>query len=636
MQFVFASTFLLLVALLFYLNFRFLTSILQVNETIFNLGLTLVLTLGILQTTSLWFLIITSEPLNRVNTILILLTLTFISFLINLKFVKFNRWYSLLTFDYLLIAISIATVGIASISTINLGDSGWDSNAYHVPLIGMLTQWGSNNWPSTISQGTFTIYTPYGAHSVQALFVSIFSDFRSASIPTGILFIGGTLLCTTLVRKKISKILIISCISLTPSIFGQLTRNYVDIWAGIYLFSAVLVLVKLISLKRNHKSDTAFYIISVFILGLSASTKTQTAIASFLSLLVVIIVRKSYKKSLEFHLIGTLLVMFFASSSVPYLRNFIFDQNPIFPITNHFFSNGNISIKELSNAVESFRPRFWPHESAFDPILSILSPIWVLIVLVFNEIGIYLDSTRIDISAFTYDTTTGGAGLLTSISILSAAIILLFKLFKCPRIVTRMNLNVDVVLLIFAIVFMIAIPGAWYPRYGMAFYLLLSLASIRFLEKLNRSELTISLILLAGIPGVFGLSVFQNYDHYSNNRNPYFNPKYGLDSPPEGFSEICKKVAILEPRPTFTSFIWEAKCEQVISIPSGTKSLPSDFLIVANHKIESNIIGNRKSCVLRTWFDPNATYGTYLYSSNGFEGNICNPPQIQRITQLRK
>lgn len=629
MNFGYIAIFSSLLIFLLYLNFRFISQILRVEEIVFNLSLSLIFTLGLLQTISLWVLLITSRPMTSFNSIKILLGLTLASALINLKFVKTKIEYRLSFFDLILLIIPISVVGMAALSTFFLGDSGWDSNAYHIPIIGMLMEWGSNNWPNSISEGTFTIYTPYGVHALQALFVSVLSDFRTASIPTGILFIGGALLSTSAVRKKTSKIILIFAISVMPSVFGQLSRNYVDIWAGFYLYSGIVVFIKIISLNRLRGLDKASYLIAAFILGLSASTKTQTLIPSILSIVVIVIVRINLQKSIEFFFLGKLLTTFFVSSAVPYIRNLIFEENPIFPITSKFFTNGTISISELSNSVSSFRPNFWPHQSILDPILSVLTPIWVLCVLVFNKIGIYLDSTRIDISAFTYDTTTGGPGILSSTLIIMAIITSLYRIAKNRKMPQIKNLNNELLLSIFAFVFFVSIPGSWYPRYGMALYLLILLIALRYLEKFNTTPLILVLAVVAGIPSVFGLTVFQNYDEYSNQRNENFNPKYGLDSPPEEFSKTCKKIAILEPRPTFTSFIWEANCGEVISLSSNTKFFPRDHFILSNHRIDRKIIGNRKYCLLRTWFDPEATYGSYLYSSAFLKESFCNSHQIK-------
>jgi hypothetical protein len=293
------------------------------------------------------------------------------------------------------------------------------------------------------------------------------------------------------------------------------------------------------------------------------------------------------------------------------------------------FTNGTISISELSNTVSTFRPNFWPQPSILDPILSVLTPLWVLCVLVFNKIGVYLDTTRIDISAFAYDTTTGGSGILSSVLIISAITFSLYNFAKNRKIIRMQDLNVDLLLLIFVIALFISIQGNWYPRYGMALYLLVLLLAVRYLEKFNTKTLMLLLMLGAGAPSVFGLSVFQNYDQYSNQRNEYFNPKYGLDSPPKEFSKNCKKIAILEPRPTFTSFIWEANCDKVISLPSSTKFFPSDFFILANHRIDSTLIRDRKGCLLRTWFDPDATYGSYLYSPDSLDQFLCHSSQLK-------
>jgi hypothetical protein len=632
------AIFSILLISLFYLNFRFISHISKIDEFTFNLSLSLIFTLGLLQTTSLWFMLISSKPITSSSTLTILTILALTSALVTRKYLKgkVNHRFSL--FDSILSGIPISTAAIASLSTFFLGDSGWDSNAYHIPLIGILMEWGSNSWPNSLSEGTFTIYTPYGVHALQAQFVAILSDFRTASIPTAILFIGGALLATSLVTKKTSKIILILAISITPSVFGQLSRNYVDVWAGIYLFSGIVVYFKMAISKKTPEINKALFFISAFILGLSASTKTQTLISSILCLLVItsITVKQNFKKSIEIGSLANFFAIFFLSSIVPYLRNLIFENNPIFPITSTYFSKGTISISELSEAVSNFRPNFWPPQSIADPVLSLLTPIWVLCILMLSKIGIYLDSTRLDISAFTYDTTTGGPGMVTSIVILSACCISLYRLVKNRKIPQLRHFNEDILLTIFAIIVFISIPGAWYPRYGMALYFLLLLIAVRYLEKFNSSSLVFLLIIGAGIPSILGLVVFQKYDQYSNQRNAYFNPKYSLDSPPQEFSRICKKVAILEPRPTFTSFIWEAKCDLVTSLPSDTKIFPQNYFIVANHKIDSKIVGNRKYCLLRTWFDPTAIYGTYLYSSVSFKGSFCNPPQIgEKISKVK-
>jgi hypothetical protein len=632
MNLIFIATFSSLLISLFYFNFRVINHFLKIDEFVFSFSISLIFTLGQLQTISLWFLLITSKPLSSFNTMIILGIATSTSALIKLKLIKERVKFRLSFFDLALISVPISVVGIASLGTFSLGDSGWDSNAYHIPLIGMLMEWGSNNWPDSVSEGTFTIYTPYGVHALQALFVSVLSEFRTASIPTGILFVGGTLLSTSAVRKKTSKIVLVVAISMAPSVFGQLSRNYVDIWAGIYLFSGIIVFVKMISLKKLTEMNKTLCLLAVFFLGLSASTKTQTLIASILSFVVILLVRQKFRKSAELCFLVILSTVFFLSSAVPYLRNLIFENNPIFPIASKLFTNGTISISELSDTVSTFRPNFWPQPSFLDPILSAFTPLWVLCVLVFNRIGIYLDTNRIDISAFAYDTTTGGSGILTSVLILSAATFSLYNFARNRRIIRIQDLNIDSLLLIFVVVLLISIQGNWYPRYGMALYLLVLLLAVRYLEKFNTKNLMLLLMLGAGAPSIFGLSVFQNYDQFSNQRNENFNPKYGLDSPPKDFSKNCKKMAILEPRPTFTSFIWEANCENIISLPSNTKVFPRDFFILANDRIDSALIGDRKVCLLRTWFDPDATYGSYLYSPISFNQFLCHSSQLKEKT----
>jgi hypothetical protein len=612
-----------------YLNFRLIRHSFKNENFLFIFSLSILVSIGLMQFSGLWFLFISGKPITATNSVIILLVLVVLIMCLSYKLVRDTKTNLASKFDLASIAIPSTAVAMASISTFYLGDSGWDSNAYHIPLIGMLMNWGSNNWSHSLSEGTFTIYTPYGVHSAQAFFVSIFSDFRSATIPTGMLFIGGTLLATIFVRKKTSKLVMIFAFSLTPSIFGQLSRNYVDVWSGLYLLSAVLIF----ALKFNDNFPKALHpklvLLSVFFLGLAASSKTQLLICSTFILLVMVSIDYFQNKFLEYKLLIEIFLVFLLTSIVPYLRNFIFEKNPIYPITSNFFSSGNLSISELSTVVSTFRPNFWPEQSIIDPVFSVVTPIYVFIILVLSKTGLYFDKNRMDISAFTYDTTLGGPGILSSFLILSAVIILIFRIYKNRKYKLRIKPDIDTVLVVFSLAILLSIPGSWYPRYGMALYLLVLILSIRFLEKYTRTSMLVLLVICTGAPSLYGLIIFQKYDLYSNHRNVYFNPKFGLDSPPQNFYTNCKNLAILEPRPTFTSFVWESGCKKVISLSSKSTSAPDTFFIIANHKLSQSFIGDRQVCVLRTWFDSNTEYGTYLYSPVNFDKPLCNPSNFQ-------
>jgi hypothetical protein len=613
------------------LVYRFIAKSLSVNDFIFNVSLTLITTLGILQASTLWYQLISNKPLDKKNSYILLTLLLTALIAINL-FQKNVMWIkqSFRKFDISLVAIPTLIFIFAFVSNQKLGDSGWDSNAYHIPIIGMLMKWGSNNWPISLSEGTFTIFSPYGVHSIKALFVSIFSNYQFANIPTGILFIGGTLIGTTVVKTNSAKLILLISMSLTPTIYGQLTRNYVDVWAGLFLFSAIMILAKAYDLEISQTVRKKLTFFSIFALSLSVSSKTQSLICGVLILISVLAISTYEKRSLDLKFNAQLILIFIIFASVPYLRNLIFFQNPIFPISNSLFSKGTISVSELSQSVNSFRPVFWPNRSFLDPLISVISPIWVLAVMSASRLGLYFDENRVDLSAFTYDTTSGGPGILVSIFLLMAAISYLARLLIKRKDILMHKSNANKILMVFAFILFISIPGAWYPRYGMALYLITFVLSLRFLESTFSKKLLLTLLFLGGIPSVLGLAVFQSYDLYSNHRNPYFNPKYGLDSPPESFSKYCNKLVIIEPRPTFSSFVWEANCRQIVSLPAKTEYFPKNFFLISNKIIPQSQLGDRKICVMRSWFDPKAIYGTYLYAPVGFKKDFCNPPIIKQ------
>jgi hypothetical protein len=247
-----------------------------------------------------------------------------------------------------------------------------------------------------------------------------------------------------------------------------------------------------------------------------------------------------------------------------------------------------------------------------------------------SRLGIRIDSSRLDLSAFSYDTTTGGSGILVSIFLFASLFAVLTNFYTKKIIQPKQNIAPNRMLAITAMIIMFSIPGVWYPRYGMAFYLVLLILSLRYLENLVSGKLILLLLFTGVVPSTLGLMAFQSYDLYSNQRNSYFSSKFGIDSPPKSFSEGCDKVAIIEPRPTFTSFVWESNCREVISLSSRTRNYPSNSFLVSNKLLRLNESGNRKICNMRAWFDPNSNYGTYLYSPIGFKQAFCNPPSFAR------
>jgi hypothetical protein len=620
----------LILSLSVILVFNLITKLLRIPDFTFNASLSLLVTLGILQVSALWFQLLFGRELSRLNSILLLLVVN-VSLIIG-NYIKRKDDFvrqAPSRFETALIALPLLILMLAIVSGVKLGDSGWDSNAYHIPIIGMLIKWGSNDWSESLSEGTFTIFSPYGAHSVKALFVSFSSDFQLATLPTGALYLGGVLIGCGLMKTKVTKIALVTSIALIPSVFGQLTRNYVDIWAGLYLFGGIVVFAKSYDSEITDKTKLRLTLISLFIVSLSVSSKTQSIITGVLFLFMVGILRIYETKMLDYKTILRFMTVFFLSASVPYIRNLLDFGNPVYPIINAIFPQGTIGISDLSNSVNSFRPVFWPQQTFLDPLLSVISPIWVLVVMTMSRLGIRIDSSRLDLSAFSYDTTTGGSGILLSLFLIASLFAILINFYTKKIIQPKQNIESNRILAVSAILIMVSIPSVWYPRYGMAFYLVLLILSLRYLENLTSSKLILFILFIGAVPSTLGLMVFQSYDLYSNQRNVHFSSKFGIDSPPKSFSEDCSKVAIIEPRPTFTSFIWESNCSEVISLPASANSYPENFFLVSNKLLGLNKLGDRKICKVHAWFDPNSNYGSYLYAPIGFKKAFCNPPSYQ-------
>jgi hypothetical protein len=507
-------------------------------------------------------------------------------------------------------------IGILSIFTFQLfkikrlGDSGWDSNAYHLTLVGNILKTGSNYWPAFIGEGTYTFFAPYGFHVTGGLFAFLAGNLDFAVFGTWILVIGLTLVVVDFFETMFFKILGIFTIFLCPTFFGQFSHFYVDAAVAAYLTSAVLILAKLLK-GDQAKGERAILLVIVGLLaGNAFSSKTQVI---FLAIVVYAVAVGLYGKDGGKRTIMFSLTIFLLSSSIPYLRNLIFYANPVFPITNPIFKNGTISSGEIADSITYFIPQFWPSESIFLPLISILiSPVIVYVTLITALLGRFPGESRLDLNGFTYDTTSGGAGIIVTGLVVFALIIFVTKIR-----IRKFQINSEnFLLIIIGFVGFMLIPGSWWPRYGLVSFLCLGLASAKYIEKHATKNYLIPATAILVIPALAGLLIAEKYDFNSMKNGFRVNSKYGLDAPPQNFTKKCDVVYLVHPRPVFTSFIWEAECNKIFHVEeSAIQSIlqKSEAWIVLSEKIYLKIPEPQPAyCTVNAWFDQKGEYASYL------------------------
>ena len=529
----------------------------------------------------------------------------------------------------------IAALAIPSFTTLmfciwvikNNGDQGWDSNAYHLPISGMLASEGSNNFDPLLGLGTFTILTPYGAHALGSILAIFFGTFLYSTLVTWIVvfsfvcFAYGTIIDCRLDSNTNRLIPFFpTVIWLIPSVAGQTTHFYVDAIAGVYVASTFILFFSFLHLKMPSR----VYPVLIGVMGsASIAVKSQSLYPVAIIVLVVVI---KFAFSKRYKNIMLLAIPFFVLGFIPYLRNFIFFDNTIYPIRFMHFP-GQISISELASSVESFVPVSWSQNLLVRTAFSlIISPLFIMGNVIASQLGRY-DVNRSDLSGFSYDSVVGGVGapaafIFCIVILYGVRSFLLNWNQKTVRQFVRLSSNRFIIT--FTIVFScLLIPGSWWVRYNLGVVLFVIFLSFLFLSNIKIRSINQILIVTpllgiilfqATLLGSFSLKYERNA---SNSSSVDFNPKFGLTQNKELLNLSCNRMIFVEPRPTFTSAYWSLNCKKFVWIqnPERYSFVAGDYAVMnprvfANFR--SNFVGKYQSTEINAWFDENGTYGSFI------------------------
>jgi len=550
----------------------------------------------------------------------------------NLKLHSFNfqRWVT----DLLQSRHHILAIGVPSLLTLifsigvlfSNGDQGWDSNAYHLSISGLLLNEGSSFSPY-IGQGTYTILTPYGAHSLGALstFIlgtSIFSALWTwITVFAFICFSYGTILDSKLNWERNKFLLYLpSVIWLVPSVIGQTTHFYVDAIMGVFVAA---LLVQLTSIVKVTKASKLNWILIGGMGSAAISVKSQALYP--VALVMTLLLMKSIRDR-KYHEYILTVIPFLFLGLIPYLRNYIIFENPIYPIQFINFP-GKKSISALSDAVESFAPQAWGDNLIIRIIYSLtISPLIVMVRVVGSQIGWY-DATRSDLSGFSYDTVTGGVGtpaaLVLCVMIIYSLVSLTsrFRAKNVLQISWKRNYLVPIVLVVAVAMFLT--PGSWWVRYNMGQVLFIIFLAFLYLTKKSmvpKIQYYIAMILL---PAIFAQAVVLGsfslkYERSASRASEIvFEPAFGLSQNTVLGEVSCNKLIFVEPRPTFTSTFWSLNCKNYdwTNYPNNYFFSAGDYVVMTTDlfsRFAKEYPGKFENTRINAWFDPEGKYGSVL------------------------
>jgi len=528
---------------------------------------------------------------------------------------------------FLSLIIPAATTLLYAIwTTSSNGDQGWDSNAYHLPISGLLLYEGSNNFDSNLANGTYTIFTPYGSHVLAGVLANSLGTFMYSSLITWLAVFSLTLIAygyildnTKYADKKSLTFILPSSLWLIPSVFGQTSHFYIDALCGTFIAAMFIFFSKILDLGPQRK---VIWLTS----GLMGSAAIATKSVGFypLSLMVLILLIYVLRKRIYLHLLFFALP-FALLGLIPYLRNLIYFSNPIYPITFLNFP-GRISTSEISSSFEYFVPPYWSDNNLVRLVMSLF--VGAVIVsgrVILSQLGHY-DPNRNDLSGFSYDTTYGGAGPLTSLIFFSVFCVALWRLnllFKQGhefRMYFTKKPLTSLILLAVPIGASVLMPGSWWPRYNLGNIFILLILAFRFLANYSIPKLIhfcMSSVLI--LVSLFQLMILVAYTTKYENPMAHanvsqFNPNFGLTQNIELPSK-CERLVFVEPRPTFTSAFWTLGCRNYAwtSTPAIFHFKDGDYAVFNPAKyleFENSHTSLYAKQQVRAWFDSKGDYGS--------------------------
>jgi hypothetical protein len=638
----------------------------------FKLSLSSVFGLAVLQFLSVWFFTLGFKGDNFWSFGINITVIIFVTALIFFSLYKFRaclgrgstvKIHRLIrnssTTWVLLIGVSFIGFLFASRYLV-VGDLGWDSNAYHLPIAQELVLNSARHWSPTIGLGYYTYFAPYGTESLFAFSKIISGSNLGFLVPNLFAAIILTMLIFGICRKfNISNylsFLIGLGTFLIPSVIGQLDKAYVDLYTGTMWIGAFCLLILIVTQNRPQSSNSNVFILFFFLSGSAIACKSfqmiQITPLIFSGLVIYfsrqrmsnLTGRAGFVRPITIIVLGLLVLV--ASGIAPYFRNYADFGNPVFPIQNFIFSKGNIQYSSFRGMFDHFMPHsFHIGPTWFDSI--VIWPMLGSLAAGLSILHLRYDPSRHDLSLFSYDTTSGGIGLFFAVLFLycsACLLILLLQRFKRPDLLLsaiRSSWGYNPYFLRLILLFFVTIlsyvstPGGWWPRYSLGPMIACTVLFVSlFLVKIDFKFPQFTFLLASSILifSLYGSWNYTNYElsHFKNNEAITKNLNIGL---PQSFLQKCTRIYVLEPRPTFNTLTIDGNCREIVHLDEAKLPTmlsngkndgawiwldPKVFKCSKSQDCKKKVIsiapqGMRISIFpIRAWFDTNFDYGGYL------------------------
>ncbi len=468
----------------------------------------------------------------------------------------------------------------------NFGDMGWDSNAYHLPLINELFLNSARGWDESIGTGYYTFFVPFGAHAmgmlgyalsgnvISVLSINVFAATNLSFLVLGILKHFGV--------RVIYQLLATLAVVLIPSVIGQTAKMYIDLYVSMMYLSSLILLYLFVNELQKVKNfgGNGIRVLFVFLAILFGST-LQTKTHQFLQLAPLILFFILYVcRFFKYRSFRMYIFFFFAilvcSASPSYLRNLFEFGNPFYPIKISYFQIGTISVREFGPMFDNFIPDL--------PVLGFkwfsAITLWPLIgnlIAILSSIGLRYDGSRFDLSSYSYDTTSGGIGVFFAILILGFIPICSFfaiRKLQVKRLSSILSVKndkwINPVFMVLILLSIVLTPGGWWPRYSLGPLVAFGITCLILLSKLMVRSFNFWIVKLAFLLSVsislVGTLGYYNYEKSAFERQVY-ESKWGLNQNiPIKFLTDCENLYVVEPRPTFTSISFISGCNHLTHV----------------------------------------------------------------------
>lgn len=417
---------------------------------------------------------------------------------------KKEKWQDILR----VILISLGIVVISTVISSFMFDRSSDGNTYHKDAIGVLKEGFNPVYESSSdfivkrnddskSLTKYSIWIDHYAKGnwvIAANFYSLTGNVESGKAMNIIsLYILFSFIFTTLIKKlNIKKTLSISLLAvLNPVTVAQVYTYYNDILVLIYLFLAILLLMK-IDTNINDKESWLYYILSFIILA-NMKFNGLGYLLVFSFLFVCRYLYKAYKKKelgLIFKKLCIIFIPLFMVSLIvvgypTYIKNSIDHQNPFFPL---YDDNGEDIITqqqpkkflEMNNIEKLFVGTFSKANNLMETDKTEL------------KVPFMVSKSEI-VPAMSNDLRISGWGIFFS-GILIISIIILVVYYKDYKKESVLLFTLGITILL-----LIVMSESWWARYTPHFYLFAIFALYILLKYGKRKWLNIIFVTVISI-----------------------------------------------------------------------------------------------------------------------------------------